>query len=68
MPGQIVLALGTSAGHVHQLRIQACRADGAGPVNDLRGLLGVLLSSVFVVYTHTSITRVFFISTASFGA
>jgi FtsH-binding integral membrane protein len=31
-------------------------------------LLGVMLSSVFLVYTHTSITRVFFISAASFGA
>jgi FtsH-binding integral membrane protein len=32
------------------------------------GLLGVTLSSVFLVYTGTSITRVFFISAASFGA
>jgi len=31
-------------------------------------LLGVTLSSVFLVYTGTSITRVFFISAASFGA
>jgi len=31
-------------------------------------LLGVMLSSVFLVYTGTSITRVFFISAASFGA
>ncbi len=31
------------------------------------GLLGVMLSSVFLVYTHTSIARVFFISAASFG-
>jgi FtsH-binding integral membrane protein len=31
-------------------------------------LLGVMLSSILVVYTHTSITRVFFISAASFGA
>jgi uncharacterized protein len=30
-------------------------------------LLGLTLSSVFLVYTHTSITRVFFISAASFG-
>ena len=30
-------------------------------------LLGLMLSSVFLVYTHTSITRVFFISAASFG-
>ncbi len=32
------------------------------------GLLGVTLSSVFLAYTGASITRVFFISAASFGA
>lgn len=32
------------------------------------GLLGISLSTIFLVYTHTSITRVFFISAASFGA
>jgi hypothetical protein len=32
------------------------------------GLLGVFLSSIFVTYTGASITRVFFISAASFGA
>jgi len=31
-------------------------------------LLGVMLSSIFLAYTATSITRVFFISAASFGA
>jgi len=31
-------------------------------------LLGVMLSSVFLVYTGASITRVFFISAAAFGA
>src|SRR5437868_5138955 len=31
-------------------------------------LMGVSLSSIFLVYTHTSITRVFFITAASFGA
>jgi FtsH-binding integral membrane protein len=31
-------------------------------------LLGVMLSSIFVTYTGTSITRVFFITAASFGA
>lgn len=31
-------------------------------------LLGLMLSSVFLVYTGTSITRTFFISAASFGA
>src|SRR6516165_9956323 len=32
------------------------------------GLLGLMLSSVFLTYTATSITRTFFISAASFGA
>jgi FtsH-binding integral membrane protein len=32
------------------------------------GLLGVSLATIFMVYTHASITRVFFISAASFGA
>ncbi len=32
------------------------------------GLLGLMLSSVFLAYTGVSITRVFFISAASFGA
>jgi FtsH-binding integral membrane protein len=32
------------------------------------GLLGASLSIIFAVYTETSITRVFFISAASFGA
>jgi len=32
------------------------------------GLLGLMLSSIFLVYTHSSVTRVFFISAASFGA
>jgi FtsH-binding integral membrane protein len=31
-------------------------------------LVGVSLTSIFLVYTHTSITRVFFITAASFGA
>ena len=31
-------------------------------------LLGLMLSSIFLVYTGTSITRVFFISAAAFGA
>jgi len=32
------------------------------------GLVGLSLASIFMVYTHASITRVFFISAASFGA
>jgi hypothetical protein len=31
-------------------------------------LMGISLSSIFLVYTHTSIVRVFFITAASFGA
>ena len=31
-------------------------------------LMGVSLSSIFMIYTHTSIARVFFITAASFGA
>jgi FtsH-binding integral membrane protein len=31
-------------------------------------LIGLSLGSIFMVYTHTSITRVFFITAASFGA
>jgi FtsH-binding integral membrane protein len=31
-------------------------------------LMGISLSSVFLVYTHTSITRVFFITAATYGA
>ena len=32
------------------------------------GLLGLSLATIFLMYTQTSITRVFFISAASFGA
>src|SRR5262245_29809392 len=31
-------------------------------------LMGISLGAIFMVYTHTSITRVFFITAASFGA
>ena len=31
-------------------------------------LMGISLGSIFMIYTHTSITRVFFITAASFGA
>jgi FtsH-binding integral membrane protein len=31
-------------------------------------LMGLSLGSIFMVYTHTSIVRVFFITAASFGA
>ena len=32
------------------------------------GLLGLMLSSILLAYTHSSVARVFFISAASFGA
>jgi hypothetical protein len=32
------------------------------------GLVGISLATIFMVYTHASITKVFFISAASFGA
>jgi FtsH-binding integral membrane protein len=32
------------------------------------GLMGLSLATIFLLYTHTSVTRVFFISAASFGA
>src|SRR5258708_21677319 len=31
-------------------------------------LVGMSLATIFMAYTHTSITRVFFVSAASFGA
>jgi FtsH-binding integral membrane protein len=31
-------------------------------------LVGLSLGSIFMVYTHTSVVRVFFITAASFGA
>jgi hypothetical protein len=43
-------------------------ATGADRVLDLRALVGVSLASIFMVFTHTSIVRVFFITAASFGA
>ena len=47
--------------------------DGAderrrGAVLRLRGLIGLSLSSLFLVYTGASIARVFFITAATFGA
>ena len=34
----------------------------------ISALVGVSLASIFLIYTHSSITRVFFITAASFGA
>jgi FtsH-binding integral membrane protein len=47
-------------------RLQASTALGLFML--YAGLLGLMLSSVFLTYTGASITRVFFISAASFGA
>src|SRR5712671_4466847 len=39
-----------------------------GMVFAFSALMGISLSSIFLVYTHTSIVRVFFITAATFGA
>jgi uncharacterized protein len=69
-PAMIVLMLGT-LGLVFFLsfridRLQYTTALAVFMV--YAALLGVTLSSIFLVYTGASITRVFFISAASFGA
>jgi FtsH-binding integral membrane protein len=69
-PAQIVLALGT-LGLVFYIsaRIQHLQAATAlGLFMLYAGLLGLLLSTIFLEYTGASITRTFFISAASFGA
>jgi uncharacterized protein len=69
-PGQIVLFLGT-LGLVFMIswRIDRLQPSTAFSLFLLyAGLLGVMLSSIFVVYTGVSISRTFFISAASFGA
>jgi FtsH-binding integral membrane protein len=70
LPGQLVLFFGT-LGLVMYI---SWRAESLNPSTAFTlflvyaALLGVMLSSILLVYTHTSITRVFFISAASFGA
>jgi FtsH-binding integral membrane protein len=50
-------------------RIGQLQASTARPCSSrLRGGVGLSLATIFMVYTATSITRVFFISAASFGA
>lgn len=69
-PLTIVLFLGT-LGIVFFLsfRINKLQAGTAMTLFMLyAGLLGLMLSSVFLAYTGASITRTFFISAASFGA
>jgi FtsH-binding integral membrane protein len=69
-PGQIVLFLAT-LGLVFAIswridRLQPSTAFSLFMV--YAGLLGILLSSIFIVYTGVSISRTFFVSAASFGA
>ena len=69
-PLMIVLMLAT-LGLVFfvSLRINSCSTPPRSVLFMLyAALLGVTLTSIFVVYTGASITRVFFISAASFGA
>jgi len=69
-PVMIVLFLGT-LGIVFfmSFRINRLQASTALMLFMLyAGLLGLMLSSVFLTYTHASIARTFFISAASFGA
>jgi FtsH-binding integral membrane protein len=69
-PGQIVLFLGT----LGLVFFVSWRIDRLNPSTAFTlflvyaALLGVMLSSILLVYTHTAIARVFFISAASFGA
>ena len=70
MPGQIVLFLGT----LGLVFLISWRIDRLQPSTAFTlfmvyaGLLGLMLSSIFVVYTGVSIGRTFFISAAAFGA
>jgi FtsH-binding integral membrane protein len=69
-PALIVLMLGT-LGLVFFIsyRIQSLQYTTAlGLFMLYAGLIGVTTSSIFLVYTGASITRVFFVSAASFGA
>src|SRR6266705_2856684 len=68
-PATIVLFLGT----LGLVILISWRIDKLQPATALTlfmvyaGALGLMLSSIFLTYTGTSITRVFFISAASFG-
>ena len=69
-PATIVLFLGT----LGLVILISWRIDKLQPTTALAlfmlyaGVLGLMLSSIFLAYTGASITRVFFISAASFGA
>jgi FtsH-binding integral membrane protein len=70
MPGQIVLFLGT-LGLVFGIGWMINRISAATALMLFMlyaALMGVMLSSVLLVYTGQSIVRVFFISAATFGA
>jgi FtsH-binding integral membrane protein len=70
MPGMIAMLIATFG----LVMFISFRIDRLQPTTALglflvyAALLGVMLSSIFIQYTGTSITRVFFISAASFGA
>jgi len=69
-PGQILLFLGT-LGLVFfvSFRIDRLSVSTATTLFLVyAALLGVMLSTIFFVYTHGSITRVFFIAAATFGS
>jgi FtsH-binding integral membrane protein len=70
LPGLLLFGLGTFGLVMFiSFRIHALQPGTARVLFFLYAtLLGVFLSSVFVTYTGASITRVFFISAASFGA
>src|SRR5271166_1707536 len=69
-PASIVLLLGT----LGMVFLSSWRINSLAPSTAFTlfmvyaALLGLMLSSIFLVYTGVSITRVFFISAASFGA
>jgi FtsH-binding integral membrane protein len=70
MPGQIVLLVGT-VGLVFGIGWMINRITAATALMLFMlyaGLVGVMLSSVLLVYTGQSVVRVFFISAATFGA
>jgi FtsH-binding integral membrane protein len=69
-PATIILLLGTLGLVMFiSFRIQYLQPATAFALFMLyAGLLGLMLSSIFLAYTGVSITRVFFISAASFGA
>ena len=69
-PAMIVLFLGT-LGLVFFMSFRISRLQPSTALALFMlyaGLLGVMLSTVFLTYTHASIARTFFISAASFGA